>query len=59
VKFVLYFHQQNNQHAGISVDIRSLKNDCFLSLDNQQNHFVANSRTAPDNKFLIIPADEQ
>jgi hypothetical protein len=56
-KFVLYYHQQIQQ-PGIVVDIRSLSNDCFLSVDNQ-NRVVANSRTEPDNKFLIIPADEQ
>jgi hypothetical protein len=57
VKFVLFYHQQN-QHSGFVVDIRSLANDCFLSVDNQ-NRVVANSPTAPANKFLIIPADEQ
>jgi hypothetical protein len=54
---VLFNHQQIQQ-PGIVVDIRSLANGCFLSLDDQ-DRVVANSRMAPDNKFLIIPADEQ
>jgi hypothetical protein len=51
-KFVLFFHQQN-QKAGISVDISTLAG-YFLLLDND-NNLVANSRTAPADKFLIIP----
>jgi hypothetical protein len=53
-KFVL-FHQQN-QHAGISVDISTLAGS-FLCMDTN-NFVVANSRTAPAEKFLIIPVDE-
>jgi hypothetical protein len=57
-KFVLFYHQQIQQ-PGIVVNIRSLSNDCFLSVDHHKSRIVANSHTAPDNKFLIIPADEQ
>jgi hypothetical protein len=57
-KFMLIFRQQSQQ-PGFVVDIRSLANDCFLSVDHQQNRIVANSRTPPANKFLIIPANEQ
>jgi hypothetical protein len=53
-KFVLFFHQQNQQ-AGISVDISTLGGS-FLCMDNN-NYVVANSRTPPTNKFLIVPVE--
>ena len=52
-KFVLFYHQQNQQ-PGLLVDISTL-DGYFLSLDDN-NNVVANSRTPPANKFLIIPA---
>jgi hypothetical protein len=51
-KFVLFFHQQN-QHAGLLVDISTLAGN-FLCIDNE-NYLAANSRTPPADKFLIIP----
>jgi hypothetical protein len=51
-KFVLFFHQQN-QKAGLLVDICTLAG-YFLCVDND-NFVVATSRTAPADKFLIIP----
>jgi hypothetical protein len=51
-KFVLFFHEQNQQ-AGISVDISTLSG-YFLLLDNN-NKLVANSRTPPADKFLLVP----
>jgi hypothetical protein len=54
-EFVLFFHQQNQQ-AGLSVDIGSLAG-IFLHMDNT-NFIVANSSNAPDDKFLIVPVDE-
>jgi hypothetical protein len=54
-KFQLFFHQQNEQSGtGMIVDIRSLAYDTFL--DGKGSHYIQpNSRTAPGNKFLIIP----
>jgi hypothetical protein len=54
-KFALIFHPQDQQ-AGISVDIRSVAKDCFVSVDDNQD-LVATSSTAPAKKFLIVPAD--
>jgi hypothetical protein len=51
-KFVLFFHQQNQQ-PGISVDISTLAG-YFLCFD-KDNNLVANSQTPPVDKFLIIP----
>jgi uncharacterized membrane protein len=51
-KFVLFNNPQNQQPA-ISVDICTLAGS-FLCVDNN-NFVVANSRTPPDDKFLIIP----
>jgi hypothetical protein len=51
-KFVLFFHQQN-QKAGISVDISTLAG--YFLLLNNNNKLMANSRTPPADKFLIIP----
>jgi hypothetical protein len=51
-KFVLFFHEQNQQ-TGLLVDICTL-GGYFLLLDNN-NKLVANSRTPPADKFLIIP----
>jgi hypothetical protein len=60
-KFELTFHlQQEKQHPGIVVDIKSLDNGCFLSLSaddvNEPNRLVvvATTPTAPLDKFLII-----
>jgi hypothetical protein len=62
-KVTLYFHpQQNKQHPGILVDVFSLANGCFLSPENRcflgevilKKRFMANSPTAPANKFLIL-----
>jgi hypothetical protein len=51
-KFVLFFHQQNQQQqAGLLVDISSLTGS-FLHVDNA-NYVMANSHTP--HKFLIIP----
>jgi hypothetical protein len=61
-KFVLFYdHQQQNKHPGILVDIYSLANGNFLSVSNQYNpnRVVANSRTAPAKKFLLVPLSEQ
>jgi hypothetical protein len=43
-KFALIFHyQQDKQQPGISVDIFSLENGCFLSTEvHPQNRFVGN-----------------
>jgi hypothetical protein len=57
-KFVLHYdHQQQNKQPGILVDIYSLANGYFLSVLPVGNHnrIVANSRTAPANKFLLVP----
>jgi hypothetical protein len=60
-KFALIFHpQQEKKHPGILVDIFSLANGCFLSVEtNQPNRLVvvANSFAAPSNKFLIVAED--
>jgi hypothetical protein len=77
-KFALIFHpQQDKQQPSILVDIYSLANGCFLSIEViqhtqivtsnpwgkryqytekvvQRNQLVANSPTAPSNKFLIL-----
>jgi hypothetical protein len=54
-KFVL-FHQQNQQ-SGFLVDIGTLAGS-FLCLDNA-GYVASNSRTAPANKFLILPVGVQ
>jgi hypothetical protein len=54
-QFVLFFHPQK-EPAGLLVDISSLSGS-FLHMDNF-DFVVANSRTPPANKFLIIPVDE-
>jgi hypothetical protein len=54
-KFVFFYHPQNQQPA-ISVDISTLAGS-FLCVDNN-NFVMANSRTPPTNKFLIVPVDE-
>jgi hypothetical protein len=53
-KYVLYFHQQNQQQQqpGIAVDISTLTG--YLCVENN-SIVAANSRTAPTDKFLIIP----
>jgi hypothetical protein len=53
-KFVLFFHQQQKQQAGISVDIRTLAGH-FLCMDNDNKYVVANSAEEPYDKFLIVP----
>jgi hypothetical protein len=54
-KFVLIFHQQDQQ-PGFMVDIHSLANDSYLTDGGvDDDSIVATSRTAPANKFLIIP----
>jgi hypothetical protein len=55
-KFVLVFHQQDQQ-TGFMVDIHSLAHDSYLTNGWDDDIIVANSRsrTAPANKFLIIP----
>jgi hypothetical protein len=53
MKFVLFFHQQN-QHAGLLVDISTLAGS-FLWVDND-GYVVATLHTPPAaHKFLIIP----
>jgi hypothetical protein len=53
MKFVLFFHQQN-QHAGLLVDISTLAGS-FLWVDND-GYLVATLHTPPAaHKFLIIP----
>jgi hypothetical protein len=54
---LFYDHQQQNKQPGILVDIYSLANGFFLSVlpVGNQNRIVANSRTAPANKFLLVP----
>jgi hypothetical protein len=54
-KFVLFFHQQNQQQAGFLVDIRSLANNCFLY--HNSNCVLAHSSYSVQNKFLILPVD--
>jgi hypothetical protein len=58
-KFVLNYNHQQNKHPGILVDIYSLANGLFLSVGSpqDQNRVVANSRTAPTKKFLIVPVE--
>jgi hypothetical protein len=57
-KFVLFFHQQNQQlQPGFSVDISTLAG-YFLSV-NDNNFIVANSHIPPADKFLIIPVGVQ
>jgi hypothetical protein len=82
-KFALIFHPQKDKHQpSILVDIYSLTNGSFLSIEViqhtqivtsnpwgkrhhhqytekvvQQNQLVANSPTAPSNKFLILAED--
>jgi hypothetical protein len=54
---VLFFHPQNQQPA-ISVDISTLAG-YFLCVEDNDNFIVANSRTPPADKFLIIPVGVQ
>jgi hypothetical protein len=60
-KFELFFlqHKDKQLAAGISVDIRSLANDSFLSKKEGYSQFLADSHIAPSNKFLIIPVEGQ
>jgi hypothetical protein len=55
-KFVLVFHPQDQQ-LGFMVDIHSLAHNSYLTKRGNDNYsyFEATSRTAPANKFLIIP----
>jgi hypothetical protein len=57
-KFTLIFHpQQDKQQPGILVDILSLANSCFLSVEvnpADENYVLATSPTPPANKFLIL-----
>jgi hypothetical protein len=53
-EFVLFFRKQNQQ-AGLLVDICSLAGH-FLRM--RDSYVVANSCNAPDNKFLIVPLDD-
>jgi hypothetical protein len=58
-KFALFYDQQQpNKHPGILVDIYSLANGLFLSPEvSSYNRIVANSRTAPAKKFLLVPVE--
>jgi hypothetical protein len=55
-KFVLFFHQ--DKQAGISIDISTLAG-YFLCMDYDNNYVMANSRTAPADKFLVLPVGVQ
>jgi hypothetical protein len=60
-RFVLFFHQQNQEQPGIMVDIQAMANANsfyrYLAKSKQADSHIleANSNRIPDDKFLIIP----